>query len=214
MICKINEDPGNSMMSEPESTLHTRPSLLVRLRNAEDDAAWRAFVDTYAPLLYRWCRRQGLQDADAADVSQDVLLQVARSLRAFEYSPERGRFRGWLGTVTHRRLLRFRQRRERGAVAAGEGAEQVSAAADPEWAAAFNAQVLQAALERVRPDFEAHTWQAFELTWLAGHPAPEAAARVGLSVQAVYVAKHRVLKRLEAEVLHLAEDLPLYVPLR
>jgi RNA polymerase sigma-70 factor (ECF subfamily) len=73
---------------------------------------------------------------------------------------------------------------------------------------------LRVALERIRPEFEAATWQVFEMTWLAGRPAAEAAGQAGLSVQAAYVAKHRVLKRLEEEVLHLAEDLPQCVPLR
>ncbi len=206
-------------MGEGDSTLRTRPSLLLRLRDAADGDAWRVFVDTYAPLLYRWCRRQGLQDADAADVSQEALLQVVRCIQRFEYQPERGRFRDWLGLVIRRRLIRFHGQQGQPAAAGGDEAREAvvdlgTAPADPEWAAAFNAQVLAAALARVRPEFAASTWVAFEQTWVAGRPAAEAAAATGLSLQAVYVAKHRVLKRLEEEVLVLAEDLPLYVPLR
>ncbi len=205
-------------MSEPESTLHTKPSLLMRLRDAADDSAWRTFVETYAPLLYRWCRREGLQDADAADVSQEALLQVVRSIRTFAYQPQRGRFRNWLCLVVRRRLSRFREQQGRGDEAGSAEAElaleQADAApADPEWTAEFNAQVLRVALEQIRPEFEAATWQVFEQTWVAGRSAAEAAAQAGLSVQAAYVAKHRVLKRLEEEVLHLAEDLPQCVPL-
>jgi RNA polymerase sigma-70 factor (ECF subfamily) len=205
-------------MSESESTLHTRPSLLMRLRDSADDSAWRTFVATYAPLLYHWCRRAGLQDADAADVSQEALLQVVRSIRTFAYQPQRGRFRDWLGLVVRRRLSRFREQRGRGAAAGSAEAEQFpeqadAAPADPEWIAEFNAQVLRVALEKIRPEFEDSTWQVFEQTWLAGRSAAEAAAQAGLSIQAAYVAKHRVLKRLEAEVLHLAEDLPQCVPL-
>jgi RNA polymerase sigma-70 factor (ECF subfamily) len=205
-------------MSEPQPSLHTRPSLLVRIRDAADDGAWRTFVQTYAPLLYRWCRRQGLQDADAADVSQEALLQVARGIRTFEYQPQRGRFRDWLGTVLRRRLIRFWEQQGRRAVTGAEleqaGEHPGEAAAGPEWDAEFNAQLLRVALERVRPELEASTWQVFELTWLDGRPAAEAAERAGLSLPAVYAAKHRVLKRLEEEVLHLAEDLPRFVPLR
>ncbi len=200
-------------MSDPESALHTRPSLLLRLRSAEDADAWRTFVETYMPLLYRWCRRAGLQDADAADVSQEALLQVVRSIRRFEYQPQRGRFRDWLALVIRRRLSRFWQQQGRAGVATGDETAQASeqpeaAPADPEWVAEFNAHLLRVALERVRSEFESSTWQVFELTWLAGRPAAEAAAELGLSLPAVYVAKHRVLKRLEEEVLHLAEDLP------
>lgn len=205
-------------MNEPESTLHTRPSLLMRLRDAADDTAWRTFVATYAPLLYHWCRRAGLQDADAADVSQEALLQVVRSIRTFVYQPQRGRFRDWLGVVVRRRLSRFREQQSRGVAASSAESELAleqadSAPADPEWIAEFNAQVLRVALERIRPEFEAATWQVFEQTWLAGRSAAETAAQAGLSIQAAYVAKHRVLKRLEEEVLHLAENLPQCVPL-
>jgi RNA polymerase sigma-70 factor (ECF subfamily) len=206
-------------MDDRDSTLHTRPSLLVRLRDARDEASWRTFVDTYGPLLYRWCRRQGLQDADAADVGQEVLAEVARSIRTFEYQPQRGRFRDWLGTLTRRRLIRFLEQRGRGATAGGGEAEQAleqesAEPVDPEWTAAFHAQVLRVALDRIRPHFADPTWQAFERTWLSGRSAVEAADELGLPIEAVYVARCRVLKRLEEEVLLLAEDLPHLVPLR
>jgi RNA polymerase sigma factor (sigma-70 family) len=205
-------------MSDAESTLHTRPSLLMRLRDSADDSAWRTFVGTYAPFIYHWCIRKGLQDADAADVSQETLLQVARSVRTFAYQPERGRFRDWLGLIVRRRLSRFREQQGRGAVVDSAEAEQAleqadAAPADAEWKAEFNAQVLRVALEQIRPEFEAATWKVFEQTWLAGRSANEAAAAAGLSVSAAYVAKHRVLKRLQEQVLHLAEDLPQCVPL-
>jgi RNA polymerase sigma-70 factor (ECF subfamily) len=206
-------------MGSPDSSLHTRPSLLARLRDVHDDSAWRTFVDTYAPLLYRWCRGRGLQDADAADVSQDILAEVVRAVRTFEYRPERGRFRDWLGTLTRRRLGRFFAQRGRGAVAGGGAAEQAladcpAAPAEDEWTAAFHAQVLRAALDRSRPHFAPATWQAFERTWLAGRSAVEAADELGLPIEAVYVARSRVLKRLEEEVRVLAEDVPHLVPLR
>jgi RNA polymerase sigma-70 factor (ECF subfamily) len=216
-IWKISTDRGNYLMSEPESTLHTRPSLVRRLRDAADQEAWRQFVDTDAPLLFRWCRRQGLQDA-AADVSQEALLQVARSIGAFEYQPERGRFRDWLGVIV-RRLARFWERKGRGDTPGSAEAEETlehleDGPADPEWTDAFNAEVLRVALERLRPEFTDATWQVFEQTWLGGRPVAEAAAAAGVSVQAVYAARHRVLKRLEEEVLYLAEDLPRCVPLQ
>jgi RNA polymerase sigma-70 factor (ECF subfamily) len=211
--CKIVTETGNKEMSEPDSTLHTRPSLLVRLRDARDEESWRTFVDTYGPLLYRWCRRRGLQDADAADVSQETLAEVARCIRTFAYQPERGRFRDRLATVTRRRLIRFHEQRGRGVAAAGGEADQALAQcsaepADAEWTAAFHAHVLRVALDRVRPHFAQDTWRAFELTWLDGRPSIEVADRLGVPIDAVYLARCRVLKRLEEEVLLLAEDLP------
>jgi RNA polymerase sigma-70 factor (ECF subfamily) len=85
--------------------------------------------------------------------------------------------------------------------------------ADGEWAAEFNAHVLRTALERVRPHFAPTTWRAFELAWLEGRPAPAVATELGVPIETVYLAKSRVLKRLEDEVLLLADDLPQLVPL-
>jgi RNA polymerase sigma-70 factor (ECF subfamily) len=187
---------------------------LLRIRDPRDVESWREFVTTYGPLIYRFGRRYGLQDADASDVMQDVLAQVAHAVRSFEYQPELGRFRDWLGTVTRHRLLRVRQCHDRNPAvpSGGESAilERVAAPGqDAEWTAEFNAHVLQVALERARPHFEDQTWRAFERAWLDDCPAPAVATELGLGVDAVYVAKSRVLKRLRHEVETLAADLPL-----
>jgi RNA polymerase sigma-70 factor (ECF subfamily) len=208
---KIGARKANIPMNDDDSTLHTRPSLLVRIRDAQDGVSWQTFVDTYAPVVYRYCRLRSLQDADAADVTQDVLTEVARCIRTFVYQPERGRFRDWLGTLTRRRLARHLDKQNRGVVetVGDEGLDEVGATqADAEWTDEFNAQVLQVALERVRPHFEPATWQAFEAVWLHNRSAAQAAEELQLPIEAVYVAKSRVLKRLEEEVRTLAEDVP------
>src|SRR3954467_4923767 len=97
------------MASSPQ----TRPSLLVRIRDAGDRAAWLQFVEIYAPLVYRFARQRGLQDADAADLAQEVLQAVAAAGRRLEYDPARGTFRGWLFTVARNRLHNFLARRRR-----------------------------------------------------------------------------------------------------
>src|SRR5690242_6646995 len=89
----------------------TRPSLLVRLREPRDADAWREFVDLYGPLLYGYARKRGLQDADAADLSQDVLVAVAGAIGRLEYDPARGAFRNWLFTVLLRKLSNWRRAR-------------------------------------------------------------------------------------------------------
>jgi RNA polymerase sigma-70 factor (ECF subfamily) len=199
--------------------LQTRPSLLVRIRDPKDAESWRAFTTAYAPLIYNYGRRKGLQDADAAELCQEVMIEVARSIRQFEYQPERGRFRDWLGTVTFRRMARLHSMKARGEkerhlpVNSGEFAPSTSAALDPEWTDEFNAQILAAAIERVRPHFEATTWRAFERVWLDGMPAADVAIELGISIVSVYVAKSRVLKRLEEEVWALANDVPHLAPL-
>src|SRR5437588_5372019 len=95
----------------------TRPSLLVRLHDARDGQAWGQCVDVYAPLVYGFARKHGLQDADAADLTQEVLRAVAGAVGRLEYDPARGSFRGWLFTVVRNKLRNFldaRRRQEQG----------------------------------------------------------------------------------------------------
>src|SRR5205807_400842 len=106
----------------------TAASLLLRLRDVQDADAWQTFVDVYAPLIYRYCRRHRLQDADATDVTQEVLAQMTRSIRTFEYQRERGRFRDWLGTVTRNKLRRFLEKQ--GHAARGRGGDDAGAVLD------------------------------------------------------------------------------------
>lgn len=205
-------------MANGDSQYHTRPSLLIRLRDLRDGEAWQTFVETYAPLVYRFCRQRGVQDADAADVAQEVLAQVARSIRKFEYQPERGRFRDWLGTVTRNKLARHLKRNAIGTAGRGGEADATIESAvgpeiDPEWTAEFNTHVLRTALERIRPHFEAPTWRAFELVWIEDMAARDVAREMKQPIDFVYVAKSRVLKRLREEVITLAEDIPVYAPL-
>ena len=200
-------------MQVDESELRTRASLLMRIRNAGDAESWRTFVTIYAPLVYRKACRCGLQDADAADLNQDVMEKVARAIRSFNYEPSRGRFRDWLLTITRRQLAQFHECRARrlehlvGSVELeqlGEGKDQDRPDAD--WNEDFNAQVLQAALDRARPHFEPMTWRAFESVWLENRTAAETADALSLHIDLVYYAKSRVLKRLREEVQEIVED--------
>src|ERR1700730_18554791 len=100
----------------------TRASLLLRLRDPQDEAAWKQFVDLYAPLVYGYARKQGLQDADAADLSQDVLGAVAGPVGRLDYDPQRGAFRNWLFTSGPRKLSNWRAARGNGACGSGDTA--------------------------------------------------------------------------------------------
>lgn len=189
--------------------METRPSLLVRIRDPLDAESWRTFVALYAPLIYRYSRAWGLQDADASDLTQEVLGEVLRGIRSFEYCPERGRFRDWLLLITRRRLIRFHGARARLPVPGlgSEWPEPAGAALpDHDWDAAFNERVLRVALRRIRPGFGSGVWRAFERVWIELCPAAEAADELSMSVEAVYMAKSRVLKRLEEEVREIAEE--------
>jgi RNA polymerase sigma-70 factor (ECF subfamily) len=199
----------HSFVSGDTSSTQTRPSLLLRIRDACDAEAWQTFVTIYAPLVYQYALRRGLQHADAADLTQDVMVEVARAIRSFEYQPERGRFRHWLLTVTRRLLLRFNERRARRPDRACESAELETLEddqADVDWDGAFNARVLRVAMQRIQPSFEPFTWRAFECVWLENHSAAEAAEKLSLRIEQVYIAKSRVLKRLSEEVHEIVED--------
>jgi RNA polymerase sigma-70 factor (ECF subfamily) len=205
-------------MAGPDSQA-TNASLLMRLRNLHDTAAWQLFVNTYAPLIYRYCRRQGLQEADTSDVTQEVLSQVTRSIATFDYQPERGRFRDWLGAVVRSKLVRHHQKSARRVgqqqepPGAGAMHEVLSGDSDPAWVDDFNAHLLEVALERIKADFEPKNWRAFEMVWIENKPVMEAAETVGMTPSSIYVSKWRVLKRLREEILLLADDVPHLAPL-
>ena len=193
------------MSDTPES--ETRVSLLGRLRHdPADEDAWREFVRHYGPKVGGWCRRWGLQEADAQDVTQDVLLKLADKLKTFAYDPARS-FRGWLRTLAHHAWSDFLQGRAR--PGQGSGDSQVlhllgTTAARDDLAGGLEEQLDRELLEeagcRVRLRVAPATWEAFRLTAVEGLPGQEAARRTGLSVGQVYVAKHRVEKLLREEV--------------
>jgi RNA polymerase sigma-70 factor (ECF subfamily) len=189
------------MTDEDRASHLTRPSLLLRLRDVKDGPAWDLFVETYTPLVYAYCRRRGLQSSDIADVTQEVMAQVMRSIADFSYDPGRGRFRDWLGTVTRTKILRFLRNNNRPGRAGYSTAEEIlKQVEDPEadtlWTEGFQARVLEVALGRTRPAFETATWDLFHGSWIDGKPAARLAEELRVPVEAVYVAKSRVLKRL------------------
>jgi RNA polymerase sigma-70 factor (ECF subfamily) len=185
----------------------TRASLLVRLRDAQDGGAWMAFVDLYGPLVYRYLRGQGLQDADAADLCQDALAAVASAVKRLDYDPQRGAFRNWLFTIVRRKLWHWRSRQAQRLCGSGDSAvqqllEQCPGADEGEaaWDAEWQRRVVTCACEQVRPMVSDTTWQAFWRTAVDGRGGKEVAAELGLSVAAVYLARGRVFARLKERV--------------
>jgi RNA polymerase sigma factor (sigma-70 family) len=204
------------MTADSGSGFSTRPSLLLRLRDPRDAEAWRTFVDVYGPLVYGHARRRGLKHEDAEDVTQRVFARVSDAIRAFNYQPDLGRFRDWLGTVVRNEINSFLKKSM--GTAHGKGGDDDPAlthaaapTADTAWSAEFNAHILQVALERARPRFEPATWRAFERVWLEQAPASQVAEEMGQPIDWVYVAKSRVLKQLAQEVRELADDAALIV---
>jgi len=195
-------------MREQDSWPVTRLSLLMKLRDSRNAAAWGGFIDIYGPLIYRYCRRRGAQDADAAEITQDVLVQVWKSISTFHYQPSRGRFRNWLGTVTRNRLIRKWRKASKEANQPIDQLELAARASASSWEAEAAPHLLLVALDRVKPCFETRTWRAFEMSWLDEQPVTVVAEKLGVTVDRIYVAKSRVLKRLQAVVRSLSDDLP------
>jgi RNA polymerase sigma-70 factor (ECF subfamily) len=191
----------------------TRPSLLARIRDAGDRQGWSQFVEVYAPLIYGLARRHGLQDADAADLTQDVLRVVARSVKGFEYDPERGSFRGWLFTLVRNELRDTLSRRRPGRAAGGTDAQdRLDALPAPEddlaarWDREHERRLFDYASVRVRGEVQETTWRAFWQTAVEGREPKEVAKGLGMTIAAVYLAKSRVMARLREQVRQLEGD--------
>jgi RNA polymerase sigma-70 factor (ECF subfamily) len=192
--------------------LRTRHSLLVRLRHAPpDQQAWAEFVDRYGRQIHAWCRRWGLQETDAQDVTQTVLLQLASKLRTFTYDPSL-RFRAWLKTLTHHAWSDFLGAR-RPVVPGGDSTIQDlldTAQARDDLAQrlqeAFDQELLELAVARVRQRIEPHTWEAYRLTALEGLAGAEAAAQLKMEVGTVYKAKSKVHAMLQETVAEMQEE--------
>jgi RNA polymerase sigma-70 factor (ECF subfamily) len=182
-------------------------TLLTQLRqDPSDQAGWDEFVERYGRHIYRWCRQWRLQDADAEDVTQDILVKLTQKLRTFAYDPTRS-FRGWLKTVAHHAWRDFADSRHHVQRAAGAGQGQelmLSLEAREDLARkleeAFDLELLEAATLRARLRVAPHTWEAFRLVAQEGLPVAEVAARVRLQVAMVYVAKSKVQKILQEEI--------------
>jgi RNA polymerase sigma-70 factor (ECF subfamily) len=177
----------------------TPASLLHRLREASPAAdAWRQFDDLYRPLLAAWLRRYSLQPHDADDLVQDILQAVAAELPQFHYDASRGHFRGWLRQVMVNRLRVFwrAQKRDRAFVQTlVDQLEDPASDLSRLWDREHDQHVLQGLLRQLEPDFAPLTWQAFQRL-LAGDEPRAVATGLGLSLNAVFLAKSRILKRL------------------
>ena len=186
----------------------TSATLLERLRLPQQDGAWERFVKLYTPFLFHCCRRIGLDETEAADAVQDVFLLLLAKLPTFEYAAS-GSFRAWLRTVTVNKCReRFRKRHE---VAAGGSKTGLSDLVDVQdsdelWQAEYRQHLVARALELMQAEFEPTTWRAVWLTTVEDRPGADVAAELGMTTNAVYVARARVLRRLREELRDLLDE--------
>jgi RNA polymerase sigma-70 factor (ECF subfamily) len=189
------------------SLSQTSASLLDRLSHGPDPGAWQRLIALYTPLLQSWLRRHALQPADLDDLVQEILSIVVAELPGFRHSGRAGAFRSWLRTITLHCLRRFwRAGRYRPvATGASDFERHLDELADPTsglsvlWDREHNRHLLGRLLELVEPDFQPATWRAFRRVVLEGATVDAVAAELNISVNAVFIAKSRVLRRLREE---------------
>lgn len=201
-------------MSETIDAAATRPSLLVRIRNAQDSDAWQDFVSLYGAMIQQYCLRRQIQEADAAEITQEVLLQVSRSIATFTYDPQRGRFRNWLAAIVRTKLIglvRCNQRYQAQSQLL-QDLDLADGATDGQWVDVWQSQLLSHAIQLLEQRMTANTFTAFRATWLEDRPAGEVAASMGQPVSWVYIAKSRGLKGLRELLTELAGESALTEP--
>ena len=195
-----------------EESLDTRHSLILRLGDSSDEVAWHEFVALYEPLVYRLARGKGLQDSDARDVCQDVMLAVARAANRWDPNPDRGSFRGWLSRVTRNLLINFLTRGQEPGTGRTSMVELLEAQPkhDPSASDLFDLELsrrlFQWAAEKIKRDFTPDTWQAFWRTAVQGDPPAKTAQELKMSVGAVYIARSRVMARLRKQIEQVGDE--------
>lgn len=192
------------MMTAPQ----TRRSLLLRLQNAGDQQAWGEFLEIYQPLILRLTRQRGLQEADAHEVTQEVLVAIAGSIGRWETDPARGSFRGWLATIARNLVVNFLIRQSRHPRGTGNSdfarwLDEVPANDNGEsrlFDLEHRRQTFLWAAAEIETEFRLEIWQAFWETSVAGRSVEEVATELKMTAGAVYVARSRVMKRLRVKV--------------
>ena len=188
---------------EPSLTTLTSATLLAELRAPENRTVWQQYVDRYRPVIVGYARRRGLSDDDAQDAAQETLMLFSRAYVDGKYEREKGRLRKWLLAIAHNQISNAFRRRNKHEVQVVDKPEETAffariddeKASEDVWEQEWRQGVLQACLEEVRLQVDAKTMQAFVETSVSGTPAGKVAERLGITRNAVYLARHHVLKR-------------------
>jgi RNA polymerase sigma-70 factor (ECF subfamily) len=201
-------------MAEPmDELIPTRATLIQRLKDWQDQSSWQDFFDTYWKLIYGVALKGGLTAAEAQDVVQETMISVAKHMPTFEYDPAIGSFKTWLLNMTRWRITD--QLRKRGPFAAGHPAfadtatgtrtvdkvvDPASPALDALWDKEWEKNLLDAAMAKVKRRLDPQKYQIFDLYVNKGWPPEKVAATFGISVDQVYLAKHRTTELIKEEV--------------
>jgi RNA polymerase sigma-70 factor (ECF subfamily) len=186
----------------------TRFTLLARLQEPANQAAWAEFVAVYDPAVYGFARKKGLQDADARDLCQDVLRAVALAIERWDPDPARGSFRAWMFRIARNMLINFCAQRRRHVRGSGDTAVHQALADQPGhnsrdsalYETEYRRQLFVWAAGQVRDEFTVTTWQAFWLTAVEERDTKSVAEELGISPGAIYIARSRIIARLRARI--------------
>ena len=210
-----------SAMTTADDPLHrTRGTLILRLRNLEDQASWKEFFDIYRKLIYGFARKSGLTEAESDDVVQETMMAVAKHMPTFTYDPKVGSFKAWLLNMTRWRILdQFRKRRTVDMAVSRKGDSDtqtsfINRVPDPAgqkldavWESEWQQNLLATALDRVKRGVDPGKYQIFDLYVNQGWTPEKVAQSSGVSVEQVYLAKHRITQLIKCEVERLEKQL-------
>ncbi len=193
---------------------NTSLTLLARLQQADDSEAWQRLFGIYQPLLAIWLRKYEVQPSDADDLAQEVLATVSKDFAGFHHNGRLGAFRTWLKAILLNRLRTYWRSRDRRPPSIGGSSfeERLAQLEDPAsamsqlWNRQHDLHVLNRLLELSRPKFSAETWEVFTRVAIQGERADLVAAETGISLNAVFIAKSRVLSKLREEAAGLVES--------
>lgn len=191
----------------------TRASLLLRVRDPSDQAAWQEFVAIYRPVILRLALRKGMQPADADDVAQQVLVNVARAIERRAHDPTRAKFRTWLRRVTENAILNALSRHKPDRGAGGSGAGKLlgdrEAPAGPDtdlMRLEHRRELFRWAARQIRTEFQADTWNAFWLTAVESQQVDAVARQLGKNRGSIYAARSRIIRRLQEKIAEYEQD--------
>lgn len=186
----------------------TRPSLLLRLKDPRDAAAWEVFDHIYRPMLIRYARACGVTPTDAEDIVQQCMSAISTHIGGFEYDPGRGRFKGWLRTMVNNKVRNLhRDRRDRGVESDElDGLASKENAPDEEFDRLWKQEHLWHCLRQLRGEVEETTYRAFEAYVIEQRPVNEICTELGIKPNLIYTIKWRMTERVADKMRELLGD--------
>jgi RNA polymerase sigma-70 factor (ECF subfamily) len=208
------------MARQTDELIPTRASLIVRLKDLQDNSSWQEFFDTYWKLIYGVARKSGMTDAEAQDVVQETMLSVVKHMPDFQYNPALGSFKAWLLQMTRWRIIDQVRKRPpddlRHPRSDGTGTGTIERVIDPEgndldkeWDAEWEKHLLDAAVSNVKRKLDPQKYQIFDFYVNKDWPPEKVAGWFQIPVEQVYLAKHRITELIKAEVARLEKKKPL-----